>query len=299
VHFAGFVLKFSGGSIADNHSITGGGTALKLARACLYREVPPGRRDLLSSDENSLFSMSEGRIRRRVAFEAARLIYEREEKGHRQAKRRAARRFRGENIHRRDLPSDREIREHIGDVARMLEEKREAEPVRFGPPLVDSPAENFSADRFRVFELLLRALEQVRENPEIHPEGDALYHSLQVFELGRAAIPYDEEFLLAALLHDVGKAIDPRDHVAAALEALDGLITERTAWLIEHHPAAHALREGTLGVRFRRRLEAAESYEELMLLAECDLRGRAVGVAVPEIAEALEYLRKLVAEYGE
>ena len=41
--------------------------------------------------------------------------------------------------------------------------------------------------------------------------------------------PYDEEFLLAALLHDVGKAIDPSDHVEAALQALEGSITERTS----------------------------------------------------------------------
>ena len=59
--------------------------------------------------------------------------------------------------------------------------------------------------------------------------------------------PYDEEFLLAALLHDVGKAIDPSDHVAAALQALEGSITERTAWLIAHHMDAQALRAGHAG----------------------------------------------------
>ena len=42
-----------------------------------------------------------------------------------------------------------------------------------------------------------------------------------VFELARDELPYDEEFLLAALLHDVGKAIDPRDYVGAAVEALE------------------------------------------------------------------------------
>ena len=80
----------------------------------------------------------------------------------------------------------------------------------------------------------------MKEPLKYHPEGDALYHSLQVFDLARDELAYDEEFLAAALLHDVGKAIDPADHVAAGLEALDGFITERTAWLIEHHMLAHA-----------------------------------------------------------
>ena len=51
--------------------------------------------------------------------------------------------------------------------------------------------------------------------------------SPQVFDLARDELPYDEEFLLAALLHDVGKAIDPHEHVLTGLEALDGFITER------------------------------------------------------------------------
>ncbi len=153
-------------------------------------------------------------------------------------------------------------------------------------------------DRFSVYEMLLLPPAHVRENPAYHPEGDAQYHSLQVFELARTQRPYDEEFLLAALLHDVGKAIDAKDHTAAGLEALDDLITPRTAWLIESHSLAHGLREGTLGVRSRRRLEASEDFDELMLLAECDLQGRAVGVAVPDIEEALDYLRELTETCG-
>ena len=75
-------------------------------------------------------------------------------------------------------------------------------------------------DRFQVYEALLLPLENVRQHRKYHPEGDALYHSLQVFDIARDDLPYDEEFLLAALLHDVGKAIDPQNHVAAGLEAL-------------------------------------------------------------------------------
>jgi predicted HD phosphohydrolase len=153
-------------------------------------------------------------------------------------------------------------------------------------------------DRFQVYEALLLPLENVKQSPKYHPEGDALYHSLQVFELARDELPYDEEFQLAALLHDVGKAIDPDDHTAAALEALDGLITERTGWLIEHHMAAQRVLDGTLGVRAKRRLRSNESYEELILLARCDRDGRQVGVQVPELEEALESIRELSLTFG-
>ena len=148
-------------------------------------------------------------------------------------------------------------------------------------------------DRFQMYEMLLVPLESVQQPRRYHPEGDALYHSLQVFDLARDELPYDEEFLLAALLHDVGKAIDPADHVQAALDALDGYITPRTAWLIAHHMEGQQLREGTLGARARRRLQEHEDFETLMLLCDCDRRGRQVGVPVPTVAEALEYIREL------
>ena len=73
-------------------------------------------------------------------------------------------------------------------------------------------------DPFLLFPDAARAAGRGQASPKYHPEGDALYHSLQVFELAREERPYDEEFLLAALLHDVGKAIDPSDHVEAALQ---------------------------------------------------------------------------------
>lgn len=148
-------------------------------------------------------------------------------------------------------------------------------------------------DRGMMFELLLLPLEKVKENPKYHPEGDALYHSLQVFDLARDEQPYDIEFLEAALLHDVGKAIDRTDHVAAGLEALEDLITDRTAWFIRHHMDAQRLRDGTLGARARKRLAASEDSELLDQLAQCDRSGRQCGVEVPDIEEVVEYLREL------
>ena len=154
-------------------------------------------------------------------------------------------------------------------------------------------------DRFQIYEMLLLPLENVKESPKYHPEGDALYHSLQVFDLARDELPYDEEFLLAALLHDVGKAIDRHDHVNAGLEALGDQITPRTAWFIEHHMVAQELLDNTLGARARRRLEASEDFEELKLLARCDRGGRQRGADAPDLEEAIEYLRELAKTCGE
>jgi hypothetical protein len=148
-------------------------------------------------------------------------------------------------------------------------------------------------DRFELYRMLLQPLEGVKQSPKHHPEGDALYHSLQVFELARDERPYDEELLLAALLHDVGKAIDPADHVTAALQALEGTITDRTAFLIAHHMDAQAYRQGTLGARARGRLQQSEEFDDLMLLRELDARGRQPGALVCELSEALDYIRRL------
>ncbi len=153
-------------------------------------------------------------------------------------------------------------------------------------------------DRFQIYEVLLLPLERVAQSPRYHPEGDALYHSLQVFDLACNELPYDEEFLLAALLHDVGKAIDPHDHVPAGLEALAGFITERTHWLIEHHMLAHAIQARTIGARAHRRLREAESYDELVLLGQCDRDGRQRGVATSDVDGALDYIRDLATTFG-
>jgi len=167
--------------------------------------------------------------------------------------------------------------------------------ITLGAELLETPPE----DRFEVYRMLLAPLEYVRQSPKWHPEGDVLVHSLQVFDLARGHLPYDEEFLVAALLHDVGKGIDRADPVRAALAALGDSITPRTAWLIDHHADATALREGKLGARSRRRLEASESFEELMLLSRCDREGRQRGVEVPDLDDAIEYLRELEDICGE
>lgn len=153
-------------------------------------------------------------------------------------------------------------------------------------------------DPFALFYSLLLPLENVKQSLKYHPEGDVLYHSLQVYDLACDQLPYDEEFLLAALLHDVGKGIDQFDHVAAGLDAISDHVTERTAWLIENHMLVHKIHDGKIGARAHRRLRAKESYEELLLLGECDREGRQVGVQTTDLEDALDYIREISSTFG-
>ena len=79
----------------------------------------------------------------------------------------------------------------------------------------------------------------------------------------------------------------------AALDALDGLITERCKFFIENHMVAHEYRGGTLGARQRRHLEASPDLEDLLLLRECDDAGRVRGAVVGTVDEALDYVKEL------
>jgi predicted HD phosphohydrolase/predicted nucleotidyltransferase len=153
--------------------------------------------------------------------------------------------------------------------------------------------EEVRIDPHQMFRMLLLPLEEVKQSPRYHPEGDVLYHSLQVFELAKEHRPYDEEFLLAALLHDIGKGLDPGDHVAAGLDALEGLITERTAFFIAHHMDAHELKLGRLPPVLKQELKASPDFEDLMLLRELDDAGRVPGAVVCTLDEALQFIREL------
>ncbi|QDT62865.1 HD domain-containing protein [Calycomorphotria hydatis] len=264
--------------------------------------------------------MDTDRLRRQIAFEAARQIYYRQESDYRRAVIRIARRLIRGWVRDTVLPTNAEVRQELQRLAEQSEGARHelhtpdtsgvagvrqslppenAEPTggetmsRPQPPNVEPEDLSDDPSRFPVFRGLLIALSGVSQSPQAHPEGDALTHSLQVYDLARDELPYDEEFQLAALLHDVGKSIDRYDHERAAVDALEGLVTDRTSWLIEFHTEALKLRAGTLGARARRRLTVSPDYETLTLLADCDLAGRQRNIRVTDVDDALDQLREL------
>jgi hypothetical protein len=231
--------------------------------------------------------MSEDKLRQQIVFEAARLLFQRQESEYGRARVRAARLVCRQRLRPSELPTNREIRlelERLSSAYQIPEVEAEDDSDR-------DPWER--NERFARYRQLLVPLSRLQPDRRKHPEADVLYHSLQVFRLGCDQLPYDEEFLAAALLHDVGQAIDPLYPIDAGLEALDESISERTAWLIENLAAGHAYLGGSIGIRARRRLQSSESGDELILLAKCDAAGRVPGAIVPELDEALAYLRDL------
>lgn len=168
---------------------------------------------------------------------------------------------------------------------------RLAEPVVFDDSAeLEEDAEADEAFDYEHLRHLLARLDGVRLPTDRHPEGDALYHALQTFELGRAARPWDEEFLAACLVHDAGLAVEPRLGIAATLEALDGLVTARTLSLVAGLPRMErALKAGRLPKSLRGTPEA----EDLGLLARCDRDGRVPGQDTCSLDEAIDYLEQL------
>ena len=127
---------------------------------------------------------------------------------------------------------------------------------------------------------LLLALDGVEQPARYHPEGDALFHSLQVFDLARRESD-DPVLWGAALLHDVGKADDTSSHDEAGADLLEGLVCPRIVWLVRHH--LDLLRDPR---RCQRRYRGQSELANLTLLRRWDLGGRrpSARVLTPEAA---------------
>ncbi len=115
---------------------------------------------------------------------------------------------------------------------------------------------------------LLLSLDGVEQSRRYHPEGDALYHSLQAFDLARRA-SQDRVLWAAALFHDIGKAVDGPLHDEVGADLLGGLICPRVVWLVRHH--LDLLKEPR---RTRRSLRDTQRLKDLEHLRRFDLGGR-------------------------
>lgn len=176
------------------------------------------------------------------------------------------------------------------------ESQREDAESAEGGPGDENRAESEEVHWSASLRPLLETLAHVEWQSPEHPEGNVLYHVLQVFELGRELHPWDEEFLWACLLHDVGVVVDPRQPREAAERILQGLVSERVLFLIRELGAAQ---EFLRGESTRKSLRKAESFDELLDLARCDREGRLPGRETPTLDEALDYLDSLTSTWDD
>ncbi|MEZ6129411.1 MAG: hypothetical protein R3C59_12075 [Planctomycetaceae bacterium] len=265
--------------------------------------------------------MDAEKLRRRICFEAAQLLHSRRETSFATARWRASRAITRSYISADSVPTDLEIRmalqQLVSTSAPQVDNglpttsrnsdsdhsnsdhsnshhsnSANSNPVHGNVAVDHNDDDDDEACYQRYFDLL-EPLDRVRLNADTHPEGDLLYHSLQVFELARAARPWDQDFLIAALLHDVGRGIDPYDSGQATVRAVQEIVSERTLWLIENLPTQLRASEGTIGMRARRRLGQHDDGDVLRLLAECDSEGRVPGRQVSTLADAIYYLKTM------
>lgn len=107
-----------------------------------------------------------------------------------------------------------------------------------------------------------------------HPEGDVFNHSIQVFNRALKEST-DIDLLVAALVHDVGKKIDNHGHEQYGLDILNGLISEKTTWLIKHHMRFWYFILGDMKKRSRvLELSSHQWFTDLSMLARWDKMGR-------------------------
>lgn len=219
--------------------------------------------------------MDTDKIRQTICFQAARLLMARKAADFQAARWTAARALTRQYLPSEALPTDMEIRE-------MLQQLSGSDPSAAA-----------DSDRFDVYRAMLEPADHVLLPRDLHPEGDLLYHSLQVFHLAFEEMPWDEEFLTAALLHDIGYGIDPKDAHEATLAAVGPHVSDRTFWLIEYLPLQHGIAEDWAGARAKRRIRNHPDEDALRILADCDLNGRVPGREVPALDEALAILQEL------
>lgn len=137
---------------------------------------------------------------------------------------------------------------------------------------------------------LLTSLDGIVQSPKYHPESDALYHTLQVFEQAYQDST-DPELLLAALFHDVGKSIDSKRHAKIGAEMISDFFPYRVVWLVEHHLDLMVSPRKT-----QQRLANSLQLKDLVKLRAWDLGGRSPTANVCTPSEALDIIYSLVSK---
>jgi|SRR5208337_133948 len=132
----------------------------------------------------------------------------------------------------------------------------------------------FTVDNMKPFFDALEKLDGLDQREDRHPEKDALEHSLQAFY--HACRETDDiELILAALLHDVGKAIEMFDHPQLGADFLHDYVSPKVEFLVRNHLRINYYLSGEMHKLFKvKELSEHPFFRELVMLKRFDHLGR-------------------------
>jgi hypothetical protein len=130
--------------------------------------------------------------------------------------------------------------------------------------------EDTMSDIFYILELSIG----VEQKDEYHPEGDVFTHLMQTY-FWALRESSDTDLILAALLHDVGKACLELDHVTQSVEMIRPYVSPKTEWLVSQHMRVWALIKGDMKRPGKvKTLQSHVWFADLVLLARWDHMAR-------------------------
>lgn len=164
----------------------------------------------------------------------------------------------------------------------------------------------------------IHALIGIQQNPVHHPEGDVWTHTMLVLDAAaerRSSAQQPFGFMLAALMHDLGKAVSTEEihgvihaygHEESGLPIAEGLlnrlgIDENTSGYVLNLVALHM--KPNMMAKMHSSIKSTNHLfddsivpEDLLLLAESDHYGR---TDIPDYTEHAEFLKDRLAIYYE
>jgi len=121
---------------------------------------------------------------------------------------------------------------------------------------------------------LLEPLKGLEQDKRWHPEKDVYTHSVQCYlRAMRETDSIDE--ILAALLHDVGKAVNKLGHDKESVILLHGITSVKSLWLIANHMRINHYMDGSMVKAAKaRELQSHPWFTSLVALNRWDKMAR-------------------------
>ena len=156
--------------------------------------------------------------------------------------------------------------------------------------------EVFTLKNFLPLWFLVEKTRGISQLEEYHPEQDVYVHSIQTF-LKASRETNDIDLLIAALIHDVGKAVGSRGHADDYAEPLiKDLVSPKTLWLVVNHMRINYYLDGSMNKLSKvKELVGHPWFIELIQLSRFDKMGRVKGWTPDlDIEKAVKILNKAV-----